>query len=346
MKIRTDYSKPSLDIRKEEAKRIIDEKELVKKQNKAVSFLNKYPKRKNCLLCGKILKGQIFDHRGLNFIKCAECSHIQSEANPPKDYPFIPKTGYEYKSIYPRQTEEEYNDRKKRVYTPKLDWAVDCLKGFGIPLEKQKNLSWTEIGCGAGYFLSSLSDLGIKNYTGIDRDDNLVKFAQERLSQNKIKLSKKNAEEIVKENKSNIYVAFFVFEHLENSFTFWKSLKKLPKGTILIFSVPIFGFSCIIENIFRKNYARNLDGAVHTQLYTDKSIDYALNMSGFEKRAEWIFGQDAGDLLRILKSNLNKYPKEMTDLFSGKLTLSGDELQTALDHTRLADQRHMIAIKN
>jgi len=345
--IRTDYSKPSLDIKKEESERIANESELVDGQNKAVDFLKKHQDRKKCLLCGDNLKGEKFDHRGLIFVLCGKCGHIQTKINPPAGYPFIPEAGYKYKHIYPQQNFEEYKGRMLRIYKPKLDWAISCLNEIGYNNDKLKSMQWTEIGCGGGYFLAALKDFGVKKFIGIDMDADLVKFAQEKLGDDKVTISNSNKpEEIVAKYPADIYTAFFVFEHFENSYSFFSALKNLPAGTIIIFSVPLFGLTSLLENIFVANYARSLNGIVHTQAFTDKSINYALNLAGFEMIAQWIFGQDANDLTRIMINHVkNKLPKSIQRETINKIITLIDPIQANIDRANFSDQRHFIIKK-
>jgi hypothetical protein len=85
---------------------------------------------------------------------------------------------------------------------------------------------------------------------------------------------------------------------------------------------------------------------VHRQLYTDESIRYGVELAGLTIVAEWIFGQDADDLSRFLLQNLE--PNASTRWFrdvSRKVMGVQDGIQQVLDRARLADQRHVIAIK-
>lgn len=345
MNVRTTYSKPSGDIGKEEAKRSRDESKLVAQQKKALRFLARQKPRKICTLCGKKLKGKRFTHRGIDFVLCNTCEHITSYNQPPEDYPFTKATGYSYTSIYPKLSRKDYDDRKGRVYRPKLDWAVASLKAEGYTSSQIKKMQWVEIGCGAGYFLSALSDLGVKERTGVDIDANLIAYANDTLGKNTALVSKDSAGETIQKYRADIYVAFFVFEHIERLFDLAAILRTLPKRTILIFSVPMLGFSMLLENMLRDSYARNLDGAMHTQIFTDSSVDYFLKEAGFKKSAEWIFGQDAMDLARFIKNNSHRYPEEVYEILATRVAASVDGIQTVLDHTRLSDQRHILAIK-
>lgn len=209
-----------------------------------------------------------------------------------------------------------------------------------------RNKKWTEFGCGVGYYLSALKDFGVKNFIGIDADENMAKFSQQKLGEDRAKFFKAKPEEIIRQYPADIYVGFFVFEHFDNLFNFIEGLKKLPSGTIIIFSVPIFGLTSLLENIFLENYARNLNGIIHTQIFTDKSINYAVNASGFEMVAQWIFGQDANDLVRILINHTkHNLPESIREEVIDKLITLNDSVQQAIDKSHFSDQRHFIIKK-
>ena len=145
---------------------------------------------------------------------------------------------------------------------------------------------------------------------------------------------------------ADVYIAFFVLEHVLNPFKFYQKLSTLPSKTIFIFSVPTFGLSCLLEGAFDNLYARNLDTVVHTQIYTEQSINYALNIANFDIIGQWVFGQDAEDFSRfILNSIRNNYPDSMFQKISRKLFDLQDPLQHVFDLNHFSDQRHIIAIK-
>jgi hypothetical protein len=123
-------------------------------------------------------------------------------------------------------------------------------------------------------------------------------------------------------------------------------LGQQPKGTAFLFSVPTFGFSTILESSFNHYAARNLDSLVHTQLYTESSLRYCLKLAGFEMTAQWVFGQDTSDLLRLLLVSLKgKYPEFLLRSVKESLMKIQDPVQKVLDKNLLADSRHVLAIK-
>ena len=62
--------------------------------------------------------------------------------------------------------------------------------------------------------------------------------------------------------------------------------------------------------------------------------------------SEWVFGSDSCDFMRsILLSLRYKYPKSLYQEVEKKLIDTLDPLQNIIDHNRLSDSRHIIAIK-
>jgi hypothetical protein len=204
-----------------------------------------------------------------------------------------------------------------------------------------------EIGAGAGYFLSALDDYGVTNFAGFDSNRELVALANRRLKSKRVHHERERLlSKAIQKYPADVYVGFFVLEHVEDAHAFFRQLKRLPKGTIFIFAVPVFGLSVLLDGAFEHNFARQLDGIVHRQLYTDESIQYGVELAGFTIVAEWIFGQDADDLSRFLLQNAKgKYSTRLFRDVSRQVMSVQDGIQQALDRARLADQRHVIAIK-
>lgn len=335
------YSKNSTDNQKEARVRLKGDYKNSQSQLKQTRDLLKGRKRKKCLLCDVKLDGDNFTHRRIRFVVCSHCGHIQTLINPPDGYPNL-----EFSSIYPRLSVEAYNDRKKRIYQPKLDWVLDSLKKFGYSMDRIRQMSWTEMGAGAGYFLSALLDAGMKNIKGFDKDPLLVESASSNISKKYISHYDRKLSEAIDAFPADIYVAFFLLEHITDPKDFFSKLKQLPQGTIFVFAVPVFGISCLLENVFEKNYARHLDCVVHTQLYTDRSINYSMETSGFDIVARWIFGQDAEDLMRFVTTNLEKrFSDPLIKVIQKDFHRLQNNLQQCFDQLELSDQRHIIAIK-
>jgi len=336
-----DYSKSFEDIRAEEKARADNEEGLYNLQVEESRRLLDCESRKSCVLCNKGLVGERFMHREVGFVICGTCGHIQTAAVPPSNYP---RAGFE--RIYPKLSAEAYEDRKKRVYKPKLDWIVKCFMDLGLSLEEIRGLAWTEIGAGGGYFISCLADFGARRIVGFDADKNLVDRANSYGGIDRVRFYEGDLSEALELFSADVYVAYFVLEHIESIYRFLLRLRELPGGTKFVFSVPVFGFSCVLENIFKRNYARNLDCVYHTQLFTDASIAYAMKMAGFEIVAQWIFGQDVSDLMRFISNSISKADTAgiAARIMDGCVSVQ-DGWQQSLDRLHLSDQRHIVGIK-
>ncbi len=336
------YSKPSLDIRRESMLRHLEEEKSFRKQAATYQKLKNAKKRKACIVCGNKLRGENFLHRTLPFIICARCKHVQLAVLPPKDY----LSNYGFHQIYPKLSVKDYNDRKKRIYQPKLEWILKTLKDLGQKSDALKKKRWFEFGSGAGYFLSVLKDFGIKNFNGCDGDSKLAQIGNQVLRGGRIGVEERGISESIQDYPADIYSAFYVLEHVEDAHQFFLNLKKLPRGTIFIFAVPVFSFATVLDNAFHQNYARHLDGIVHTQLYSDESIRYAMKLAGYDIKGVWVFGQDVDDLIRYLRHRIaGAHSKQIEEEMVKAIYNIQDDLQHVLDKAMLSDQRHVLAIK-
>ncbi len=339
----TDYSKTLGDLAKEESARIQNEDRLYLRQKEANGRLTKAPPRKNCVLCESEINGREFLHRNVSFIACGECGHIQTKALPPEGFPDELKGQEQFAKIYPKLGKDEFEDRKSRIYRPKLNWILNALERLGYEQSELLAMKWLELGSGNGAFLSSLEDIGVKEYVGFEKEKALLEGSKSFVLPERVALSTGSLGEIIRKNHAEIICSFFVFEHDENLSGVIRALKVCRSGTLLCFSVPMFGLSCLLENLATERYARSLDAAIHVQTFTDQSINYLLHKAGFEKVASWQFGQDALELRRILiPPSSGAGP---LDKLSEKFSLSLDRIQTAIDKSGLSDQCHLIAKK-
>jgi len=339
----TDYSKTLGDLTKEEASRIQNEEQLYIRQKEANKRLSKATSRKICILCGSPIKGREFLHRGVSFITCLKCNHIQSKALPPVGFPDELEGKEQFSKIYPKLGKDQFEDRKSRIYRPKLNWLFSALERLGYEKSELLEMKWLELGSGNGAFLSSLEDMGVYDYIGFEKEKTLLERSKSFVSPERVSLSTGSLGEIIRGNQADIICAFFVFEHDEKLSELINALKDCKDGTLLCFSVPKFGLSCLLENMASERYARSLDAAVHVQTFTDQSINFLLQAAGFEKIASWQFGQDALELMRLL------IPKDSNFIgckeIHKKLTSSLDRVQESIDRSNLSDQCHLIAKK-
>ena len=336
------YFKEAKDIFIETLNKLNENDRLLEQQKNISSCIKNGNKRKKCVVCNNSLESktnEIFIHREVSYKICNNCGHLQTEKLPPPDY----SSKGDWNQIYPTLSEDDYISRMKRIYKPKLDWFLN--QEF-IDSSRIKNKKWTDIGSGCGYFLYSLKNSGFSNIEGFESSEPLVNVSDSFVGSGITKQSTSLISILIKTTDSDIYSSFFVFEHVSDTFNIAKELSKKKPGTILYFSVPVFSLGMIMESSFNNQWARVLDSVLHTQLYTDKSINKFLEISGFEPMSEWVFGSDSCDFMRsILLSLRYKYPKSLYQEVEKKLIDTLDPLQNIIDHNRLSDSRHIIAIK-
>ena len=342
---KSDYSKPSADVAIEAQGWMECDRALLARQREISQHLLNGLQRKNCLLCGNTLEvSHRYVHRGVDYLQCIHCGHLQTRIQPPAGYPHD-QSGSGFEAIYPQLDGKEYLSRRDRIYMPKLEWLLSRVNIVGYSVESALSASWLDFGCGAGYFLHALRGKGARNVIGLDENADLIAEANRHCGGEVAHVSKILFEDL-EASSAEIITAFFVLEHIEEAATMWRILGDKPRGTLFAFAVPTFGLSTIIEGAVHDFAARNLDNGVHTQLYTDRSIDHALEQAGYRKVAEWLFGQDAQDLCRILLQRVTAHmDPEIAAKALQQLNELVDPLQNVIDRARFCDARHVLAEK-
>ena len=343
----TCYSKPAGDITQESSLLDAEAEERFKKQQRLVATLKQFPMRQRCVCCGEPLKGPQFEHHGASFVECSHCGHIQTAHHPPPSYPHNVSHGISFSEVYPQLGHDEYCDKRDRIYKPKLDWVFSTLSALEYSETELCTKRWLEIGSGAGYFLSAARQRGVQTIIGLEADEQLAKISQGQNPDVPTHQWEGGFDKALDDFDAEVYCSFFVLEHVPDLIPVWESLRRKPVGTLFVFSVPVFGFSCLLEQAFPNQFARNLEGVFHTQIFTESSIRYSTKLAGCQLLGEWIFGQDVLDLTRVLVSATNGSLRDTRIYaeFTADLKKSQDALQGVLDVNRLADQRHILAIR-
>jgi len=337
----TEYSKPPTDVATHTARLVADNDELLARQRRIARGLSTAPRRNVCMLCEAPLRGAArFSHRGVSYCVCSHCGHIQCAVEPRQGYPYDEQ---DFADIYRPVDASAYSARTERIYVPKLDWMLRAALALG--LDDLLERAWVELGSGAGHFVSAAHARGGRNVTGLEAEPALVEQAVAKLGSPLVHHFSGTLAEAVRKNPADVYVAWFVLEHCTELREFIDAMREKPSGTIFAFSVPAFGFAALLEGAFGEHYARSLDSVLHVQLFTDRSIEYAMRRSGYEIRAEWLFGQDADDLFRAIVARDGQNNKAALQPMLDGLTAALPGIQNAIDRARLSDSRHVLAVR-
>lgn len=342
MPVLTEYSKPSADVAVDTEQMIRDGEQMWSRQRHIAQALHGRPRREGCLICADSLEAaNSFVHRGISYSRCLTCGHVQSSMQPPEGYPYALQ---DFADVYRPLDPDAYRDRTERVYAPKLAWMLRAAEatGTGNLLDR----SWVDLGCGAGYFIDALRRRGAARVAGVETDDVLVQQANAALGATIVRRFGGTLAEAVRENPAEVYVAWFVIEHCFELRELFDALRQSKPGTVFAFSVPALGVATLLEGAFERHYARNLDSVLHLQLFTDGSIAHAMKQADYEIKAEWIFGQDADDLYRAVITPLaGTHSTEVIADEQARLLGCLSDIQAVIDRARLADARHILAVR-
>lgn len=147
---------------------------------------------------------------------------------------------------------------------------------------ENKKLNILEIGCGKGYTLLTLKDLGFTNIKGIDIDQKQIESSNEK-GLNVIHIID-TIEFLQSSNeKYDLIIMFDVLEHIkkEKQQTFLKAIQQsMNKNSILLLSVPN------ADSIVSSRY-RYVDWT-HEISFTKESLHFILYNSGFKSNSIFI----------------------------------------------------------
>lgn len=320
-----------------------DNQELLEKSIKHNRLYTKQPKRELCKVCESSLPKSIDLHsHGVDYVFCSNCSHLNGTFEDTQEFIeelYVSNVGSDYASNY---IDKDFYKRTKDIYIPKVDFLMSSL-----PPEKYEIL---DVGCGSGHFVAAalLRELSA---TGIDVSESMVDFGNHQISRKfEVKpLSLKSElgfyDSIIK-SSANVISAIGVIEHLREPRKFFEAFKK-SKAQYLYYSVPMFSFSVLLENVFPEVFPRQLSGG-HTHLFTDRSIEEMNQLIGARILAEWRFGTDVMDLFRQTLTTLRKNESSQTvlDYLDKGFGQKVDELQAILDRNHFCSEIHILAEKN
>ncbi len=316
--------------------------ELLEKSIKQNTLYASQPKRYLCKICEFPLPNSLdFHSHGVDYVFCSKCSHLNGKFEDTQEFIdklYISDAGSDYSNNY---IDKDFHKRTNDIYIPKVDFLISSL-----PPKKYEIL---DVGCGSGYFILAAL-LRNLSATGLDVSQKMVDFGNQQISNhlNIEPLSFENEQgfynSIIKSN-ANVISVIGVIEHLRKPRKFFEAFIK-SKAQYIYYSVPMFSFSVILENIFTEVFPRQLSGG-HTHLFTENSIKEMNELIGVKSLAEWRFGTDAIDLYRqtLVTLQKNKSSQKLIDYLHGGFGQKIDEIQSIFDRNHFCSEIHCVAEK-
>ncbi len=300
------------------------------------------PKRTGCKLCGTPFSEPLFNSHGIPYYLCSSCNHLSGAYSDTAEFASSIYVDGDYHIVYSQTHKDEYMNRLKVIYTPKVDFLVESLLSDGVNLD---NVNMLDIGAGSGYFVNACLQKGI-SCKGIEISSEQVKLANTMAGRHIV--SEVSADDInatVAEANANVMSAIGVFEHVSDLHGLLNAVRSNKSVEYLYILVPMFSFSCVFEAVNQHGFNRHLGGG-HTHLFTFESLNYLADLLGFDIVAQWRFGSDIMDLYRFtcvaLEQNGNQQLKKY---FEDRFISLIDDLQLTIDKSGFASEVHMVLRK-
>ncbi len=338
----TKYSKSSAFYLNTKREFFAENKKLLDKAEEQNRFYASQPQRTACKVChGALPQEADFTSHGVDYKFCPSCSHLNGCFDDTQAFVeklYIAEDGGDYAATY---IDKDYEKRVADIYAPKADFLISSL-----PAGKYTVL---DVGCGSGYLVYALHLRGMAA-TGIDVSKTMVDFGngQIRRLTNAAPLAHTEEDaffDSILKSEADIVSAIGVIEHLREPHKFFEAFQK-SRSRLLFYSVPMFSFSVILENIFPDVFPRQLS-AGHTHLFTEGSIGKMNGMIGVRPIAEWRFGTDMMDLHRSIRVRLqaNKVSERLIEYYERGVAAKVDAMQAVLDTNHFCSEIHCVAEK-
>lgn len=304
----------------------------------------KQPRRRACKNCAKRLGAVTFYKMGIPYIVCLHCSHLNGAH---EDTEKFCKAAYleqeeSYAADYGAENIKAYTQRVQDIYLPKAKFLKEALVADG---RDPKKFQYADIGAGSGYFVAALADAGLKNATGYEVSETMVRLGQAMRPDIALKQMGRldDVVGLARTVEADVVSLIGVLEHVQRPREVLAALRANPRVKYVFIFVPLFSPSVFFELAFPHVMQRVLS-AEHTHLYTEQSIQYFCKEFGLRSVGEWWFGTDIMDLYRSLQVTLAQDPrnKSASALLAQMIIPLIDPLQAELDKSKLSSEVHML----
>ena len=318
---------------------------ILKKSVEINKIYSTQAKRKNCKNCNSVLSDTVgFVKQNIQYIVCDLCGHLNGENQDSDEFCnaiYADDGGKSYAKNYTPKGKGDYEKRVNDIYLPKAEFLLDSLRTFGESID---NIRIVDLGAGSGYFVNSLTQLGVIDSNGFEVSETQVAMGNKMMGEDRLKTHSIDQTAVIANTiKADVVSMIGVLEHLQNSREILKALHDNNSVRYLYISVPLFSPTVFFEMVFPELMQRQLS-AGHTHLYTESSLNWMADEFGMKKIAAWWFGSDMIDLYRNVVVQIGKQPEteKMTQVWSDMFSPIIDALQLEMDKKHLSSEVHML----
>ena len=303
----------------------------------------KQPPRINCKICNATLPDSCdFISHNVPYVFCDNCGHLNGMHDDTQYFAenlYVQSDGEGYAMNY---IDQDFVRRTELIYQPKFDF-------LRANLPASSELSLLDVGCGSGYFVYAALLNGV-DAKGVDVNKTMIEFGNNQISllRNESPLSCKLELDFfasIASSDVTVISAIGVIEHLRDPSTFFEAFHE-GKAQYLFYSVPMFSFASMLENILQKVFPRQLSGG-HTHLFTEQSIKWLHESRKFNSLAEWRFGTDVMDLYRSMRVEMEKAgaSHKVISILNEGFGKNIDDMQAVLDEQHFCSEIHCLVAK-
>jgi SAM-dependent methyltransferase len=316
---------------------------LLRRAARQNEFYASQPARTRCKLCNSELPSDVdFSSHGIGYKFCTDCSHLNGIYEDTREFVerlYIADAGRDYSSSY---IDENFAQRTLDIYLPKIDFLLET-----VPPPARALL---DVGCGGGYLVYAALQRHL-SARGIDVNEAMIEFGNQQLAhlvgvRPLTYVAEKAFYQSIAAADADVIVAIGVIEHLREPHQFFKAYRQ-SAARYLYYSVPMFSFSALLENVFADVFPRQLSGG-HTHLFTEASLERMHALMRVTPLAEWRFGTDVTDLYRSVAVCLrrNGASQQVCDKLGDGLVKSIDDLQSVMDRSHFCSEIHCVVTKD
>lgn len=305
------------------------------------SVLRSRPLRTNCIVCDEPATSAWnvgFTKNNIDYIVCPVCTHLQSlyQADDAFQSYIFEQNDYTQTTYKNTSESAEAIDRRiSAIDKPKALYILDQIRNHDL---LSSNTSILDIGCGSGYMIRALRDIGFSEVAGCDYSSEQLDNARKLCPDTALfQTDNTTIHQVISSISPNVAILIGSLEHFTVPRDLIKTLGDMQSIEMLIISVPTFSLSTFIEGVSRATWSRQLSSS-HTHLFTETSLDHLLGANAFRPVSSWFYGQDALDLVRHLL-----FDSECTPPFRSKINDSFNihllnDLQSVIDRHKLSSE--------
>jgi hypothetical protein len=277
--------------------------------------------------------------RGISYWSCTNCDHLNGDFLETDEFCtslYSSSISNDYGSAYFAESLESYNRRKDDIYLPKAKFLSNTMRKVSLDFDS----SIVDYGCGSGYFVAAMRDLGFTSIQGLDVSESQIRHGN-ALIEGGTALHQVHSDDYLNQIKSfspKVVSLLGVLEHLQRPTQRLKEISSIESVEYILISVPTFSMSIFLESVFPNVYPRQTS-AGHTHLFSVNSLNHCTREATLTTIDSWWFGTDILDLVRSVSVELEI---EARDQWLLKMLPLVDGLQAVLDQNKWCSEVHQV----